>query len=52
MRSLYIHPRTGESYVVADDALEQPRSTSPSSTSLSSFTSFFTRAREWLDSFH
>jgi hypothetical protein len=52
MRSLYIHPRTGESYVVADDALEQPRSTSSSSTSLSSFTSFFTRAREWLDSFH
>jgi hypothetical protein len=52
MRSLYIHPRTGESYVVADDALEQPRSTSPSSTSLSSFTSFITRAREWLDSFH
>jgi hypothetical protein len=52
MRSLYIHPRTGESYVVADDALEQPRSTSSSSASLSSFTSFFTRAREWLDSFH
>jgi hypothetical protein len=51
MRSLYIHPRTGDSYVVGDDAVEQARPPSPSSSSSISFTSFFTRAREWLDSF-
>jgi hypothetical protein len=52
MRSLYIHPSTGEPYIVTDDAVEQPRSTSSSSTSLPSYSSFFTRAREWLDSFY
>jgi hypothetical protein len=49
MRSLYIHPRTGEPYSVTDDSVEQPRSAaSLSSTSLASF---FTRARDWLNSF-
>jgi hypothetical protein len=52
MRSLYIHPRTGEPYAVTDDAVEQSRPTSSSSTSSISFTSFFARAQEWLDSFH
>jgi len=50
MRSLYIHPRTGEPYLVTDDAGEQPRSAS-SSSSLS-LTSLFSRARDWLNSFH
>jgi hypothetical protein len=49
MRSLYIHPRTGEPYSVRDDAIEQPYpAASSSSTSL---TSLFTRARAWLNSF-
>jgi hypothetical protein len=49
MRSLYIHPRTGEPYSVTDDAIEQPRSAaSPSSASL---VSFFIRARAWLNTF-
>jgi hypothetical protein len=52
MHSLYIHPRTGEPYFVTDDDEERSRPTSSSSTSSISFTSFFTRAREWLDSFH
>jgi hypothetical protein len=47
MRSLYIHPRTGEPYSVTDDAVEQPRSAASSSISL---TSFFYRARDWLNS--
>jgi hypothetical protein len=52
MRSLYIHPRSGEPYSVADDAGEQPRAATSSSLSSSdSFTSFFTRARDWLNSF-
>jgi hypothetical protein len=52
MRALYIHPRTGDAYAVTDDAIEQPHATpSSSSTSLTSFTSFFARARDWLDSF-
>jgi len=50
MRSLYIHPRTGEPYFVTDDAGEQPRSAS-SSSSLS-LKSLFSRARDWLNSFH
>jgi hypothetical protein len=51
MRSLYIHPRTGAPYSVPDDAGEQPYA-SPSSSlpSADSFTSFFTRARNWLNS--
>jgi hypothetical protein len=49
MRSLHIHLRTGEPYSVTDDAVELPRSAaSPSSISL---TSFFSRARDWLNSF-
>jgi len=56
MRSLYIHPRTGDLYSVRDDAVEQPRSASSSSStssnSATSLTSFFTRARTWLNSFH
>ena len=56
MRTLYIHPRTGDAYSVTDDAVEQPRSTpsssSASSTSVTSFTSFFVRAWDWLNSFH
>ena len=49
MRSLYIHLRTSEPYFVTDNAIEQPRSAaSPSSISL---TSFFSRARDWLNSF-
>lgn len=49
MRSLYIHLRTGEPYFVTDNAIEQPRSAaSPSAVSL---TSFFSRARNWLNSF-
>jgi hypothetical protein len=52
MRALYIHPRTGDAYAVTDDAIEQLHATpSSSSTSLTSFTSFFARARDWLDSF-
>jgi hypothetical protein len=52
MRSLYVHPRTGEAYSVADDSGEQPRSAaSSSSASAASLTSFLTRARVWLNSF-
>jgi hypothetical protein len=52
MRSLHVHPRTGEPYSVADDAGEQPRAAAWSSlSSADSFTSFFTRARDWLNSF-
>jgi hypothetical protein len=56
MRALYIHSRTGDSYVVTDDAMEQPRptasSSTTSSTSLGALTSLFTRARAWLQTFH
>src|SRR2546427_1093354 len=48
MRSLYIHLRTDEPYSVTDDAVEQPRSATSSAISL---TSFFSRARDWLNSF-
>jgi hypothetical protein len=56
MRALYLHPRTGESYSVTDDADGQPRST-PSSSSTSSYsftslTSFFAGARAWLKSLY
>ena len=51
MRSLYIHPRDGAPYSVTDDSVEQPSTAaSPSSPSADSFTSFFTRARDWLNS--
>jgi len=51
MRSLYIHPRNGAPYSVTDDSVEQPSTAaSPSSPSADSFTSFFTRARDWLNS--
>src|SRR5229473_1274982 len=48
MRSLYIHLRTDEPYSVTDDAVEQPRSATSPTISL---TSFFSRARDWLNSF-
>jgi hypothetical protein len=51
MRSLYIHPRNGAPYSVTDDSVEQPSTAaSLSSPSADSFTSFFTRARDWLNS--
>jgi hypothetical protein len=49
MRSLYIHPTTGQPYDVTDDTVEKSRSTPPSS-SAASFLSFFTRARAWMNS--
>ncbi len=49
MRSLYIHSRTGDPYSATDDAVEQPRSAASSSSI--SLTSFFSRARDWLNSF-
>jgi hypothetical protein len=49
MRSLYIHPRSGEMYSVADEAAEQTRSTVASSIS---WNSYLSRARAWLSSFH
>jgi hypothetical protein len=52
MRSLYIHPSTGKPYIVTDDAEEQRRYTAGAPSSLTSFSSFFTRARERLDSFY
>jgi hypothetical protein len=52
MRSLYIHPRSGAPYSVADDAVDQPRAAASSSfSSPESFTSFLARARNWLNSF-
>jgi hypothetical protein len=51
MRALYMHPHTGEAYSVTDDAAVPPRSApSSSSTSSTSLTSFFARARAWLNS--
>jgi hypothetical protein len=50
MRSLYIHSNTGQLYGVTDDAVEKPRAMSPSSSETSSFSSFFTRARAWMNS--
>jgi hypothetical protein len=49
MRSLYIHPRTGEPYSVTEKDVEQPRSAASSSSI--SLISFFSRARDWLNSF-
>jgi hypothetical protein len=51
MRSLYIHPATGEPYAVTDDAVEIPRST-PVSSFATSLTSLFSRARAWLHSYY
>ena len=52
MRSLYVHPGTAQFYSVTDEPTEQSRSaTSPSSASSISLTSFFSRARNWLNSF-
>jgi hypothetical protein len=52
MRSLYIHARTGEPYSVADDAGEQSHPEASSSlASAGTVTTFFTRARNWLNSF-
>jgi len=53
MRSLYIHPHTGQPYAVTDDAsaVEKSRSTRPSS-SASPLTSLFLRARSWMHSLH
>jgi len=50
MRSLYIHPSTGQPYAVTDEAVEKP-SSAPSSSSASSLTSLFLRARAWMKSF-
>jgi hypothetical protein len=50
MRSLYIHSNTGQPYGVTDDAVEKPRSALPSS-SATSLTSLFSRARAWMNSF-
>jgi hypothetical protein len=47
MRALYIHPRTGDAYFVADDAPDRTRSNSASSAS-----SFLIRARHWLESLY
>jgi hypothetical protein len=51
MRSLYIHPSTGQPYSVTDDAIEKPRST-PSSSSRTSFLFFLARARVWINTLH
>ena len=52
MRLLYVHPGTAQFYSVTDEPTEQSRSaTSPSSASSISLTSFFSRARNWLNSF-
>jgi hypothetical protein len=51
MRSLYIHSNTGQLYSVTDDAIEKPRYTAPSA-SVTSLSSLFSRARDWMKSFH
>jgi hypothetical protein len=51
MRSLYIHPSTGQPYSVTDDAIEKPRST-PSWSSRTSFLFFFARAQVWINTLH
>jgi len=51
MRSLYIHSNTGQLYGVTDDAVEKPRAMLPSSSE-TSFLSFFTHARAWMNSLH
>jgi hypothetical protein len=51
MRALYMHPHTGEAYSVTDDAAVPPRSVpSSSSTFSTALTSYFARARAWLNS--
>jgi hypothetical protein len=49
MRGLYIHSNTGRLYGVTDDAAEKPHAMSPSSSE-TTFFSFFTRARAWVNS--
>jgi hypothetical protein len=50
MRSLYIHPNTGQPYAVTDDAVEKPRS-APVSSSATSLTFLFSRVQAWLHSY-
>jgi hypothetical protein len=50
MRSLYIHSNTGQPYSVTDDAVEPARSALPSN-STTALSSFFSRARTWMNSF-
>ncbi|HLZ49301.1 MAG TPA: hypothetical protein VKP61_00995 [Candidatus Acidoferrum sp.] len=56
MQRLYLHSGNGEFYSVADDLVERPRSTSStsliSSTHYAAATSFFDRARAWLNSLY
>jgi hypothetical protein len=56
MQRLYLHPGNGAFYSVTDDLVELPRttsSTSPSSsTRFAASTSFFDRARAWLNSLY
>jgi hypothetical protein len=56
MQRLYLHPENGAFYSVADDLVEPPRSTSTTSPSSSARfaaeTSFFHRARAWLNSLY
>jgi hypothetical protein len=51
MRSLYIHSNTGQPYGVTDNAEKKPLAVSPPSSE-TSFFSFFTRARAWMNSFY
>jgi hypothetical protein len=51
MRGLYIHSNTGQPYGVTDEAAEKPMSAPPFSSAVS-LTSMFSRARDWLKSFH
>jgi hypothetical protein len=56
MQRLYLHPGNGAFYSVTDDLVERPRSTSttlPSSSArFAAETSFFHRARAWLNSLY
>ena len=50
MRGLYIHSKTGQSYTVADEADEQPRSALPSAPA-TALSSMLSRVRAWMNSF-
>jgi hypothetical protein len=56
MQRLYLHSGNGAFYSVTDDLVERPRSTSStspsSSTRFAADTSFFSRARAWLNSLY
>jgi hypothetical protein len=52
MRGLYIHSNTGQPYGVTDDAEEKKARAIAPSSSETSFLSFFTRARAWVNSIH